>query len=97
MPDERWEQIHARRLTLSPPGHRLVTPVIPHPTCPEHCRRHTVDSVIACRRCGREAYHVLAHEWPQSEGHAWHSTVPVNGAALYDKTPICCGEPMRRT
>lgn len=96
MADERWHQIHAQPGVIHTQERRLVTPEIPHPTCPDHCRRHFVEAVIKCRRCRGEAYHVLAHEWPHSEGHYWHSTLPVNGSAAYVSSPVCCGEPMRR-
>ena len=91
MPDETWAQIHAQRPRLDPPSGCLVVPLIPHPVCPEHCRYHTVDSVIQCRRCGGERAHVLAHEWPQSGGHYWHSVDDRGTGPL-----VCCGEPMRR-
>ena len=91
MPDETWAQIHAQPPVMTTVASRLVIPEIPHPTCPAHCRRHTVDSVIQCRRCGGERAYVLAHEWPQNEGHSWHS-VDDRGTGPF----VCCGESMRR-
>lgn len=91
MAKETWEQIHTTRPLLDPPGGRRDTPLVPTPTCPTHCRHHTVDSVIVCRRCGGERAHVLAHEWPASEGHYWHSLRDMGTGPL-----VCCGEPMRR-
>lgn len=92
MLDDKWNEIYGRQLPgMSPVGHH-ATPLVKHPTCPEHCSgRHTLDGEIACRHCGVPAYQIWHHEWLYTEGHNFVEVKAVNGAPPYrNEEPVIC-------
>ena len=101
MPDERWQDIHAKRWALALPP---VPPLAPsartdRPICPAHCSgRHAVEGTIGCGDCGGVAYHVVAHEWRGCDGHWFYEMRAAAGAPAYDPARVlrCCGTAMRR-
>lgn len=101
---DEWNRVY----TTLPPGGGMrgytphSTPYVPHPTCPEHCSgKHRVEGVLRCDKCKSEAYRVISHEWPWTEGHHWTEFRPANGAPRYDAfgpmiCPLCGGGINRR-
>lgn len=98
MGDERWAEIHARRLSYAaaPIVHSVNTR---NPTCPEHCSgKHGTDGVLTCPKCRRAKYRIVTHEWSHQEGHYWNTVEPLNGAAPYHhRETRCCGVSLVRT
>ena len=96
---QQWEEVY-HNLASNQPGFQRdfpqmppkITPLVNKPQCDDHCTRHEVDRPILCGTCGAHAYNVVAHQWPWSDGHYWHSVEPVNGARPYNKVcPNCEG------
>lgn len=99
MPDERWHQIHARRLIFDPPETRLAVPFIEHPTCPAHCSgRHQDETVVECPACRVIAYVFRAHGWFHSPGMYFYTVEARNGSPAWTgQPPDCpCGRAMVR-